>query len=306
MSLAFNNSAANILNTPGFISDVYASIPNASYLAIGTIFFATDTGAIYQTDGTNWYSLGGGGGSQNLQQVLTVGNSATNEHIELYDTSGASYSGFYYANLIQLTDLLGNYLFINNIGANPYLETNVTGFGASKLNFGQLLFTNDNIAGIACVDTGSVNISNIGLSPTVIKTYYNGVDMGINLDSSNLNYQFGDYAGQNKHNYFYVDDSNEEIRTVMAGVLTGIFVDRVLNVYIGDYTGNLNLNYTEYDNNNGNISNFCNTEFHYIQNLRYDDNGSGSLISGSAGGSSGNHLVISINGTPYKIALLNP
>jgi len=70
MSLSFNNSAANILNTPGFISDAYASIPNASYVAIGTIFIATDTGTIYQSDGTNWYTIGGGGGgSQDLEQT---------------------------------------------------------------------------------------------------------------------------------------------------------------------------------------------------------------------------------------------
>ena len=40
--------------------------------------------------------------------------------------------------------------------------------------------------------------------------------------------------------------------------------------------------------------------------INLDDNGTGSLISPSSGGNSGQHLVLNINGSQYKIALLDP
>ena len=79
MSLNFNNGVANVYKTPGMWTDTFANRPPANVVAIGTIFVASDTGNMYQSDGTTWYSIGGGGGgSQDLASVLGFGNTATN------------------------------------------------------------------------------------------------------------------------------------------------------------------------------------------------------------------------------------
>lgn len=305
MSLAFNNSAANILNTPGFISDVYASIPNASYLAIGTIFIATDTGAIYQTDGTNWISLGGGGGSQNLDQVLNVGNTSSN-YIILQDTPNIGSIASYQAGYFSINDNLLNVSITGDTTTGvPSLIIQQTNYFSSLKSDG-IQYSNDNNVTISVANLLNTLSTQFVLSQYEIKTQYNNIDMGLFLDMQNLAYYLGDYSLQNKSNFLIVDDTNEEIKTFMSGSGTGLYVDRELYVKVGDYNGNINTNYTDWDNNNNSISNYTQTEFHYIQQLRYDDGGSGALISGSAGGNSGNHLVLIINGSTYKIALLNP
>ena len=301
MSLNFNNSCSNILNTPGFISDVYANIPGIANVAIGTIFIATDTGNIYQSDGTTWNVIGGGGGgSQNLQQVTNIGNTTNNDIIlQAAQTNTISDDSY------NISDGAGISTIINNNFGNHYLyliENTLESY--FKINGCEFLNSGTDID--FSLYNGAGGYTAMRFNNTLIYTFFNNNNAGLFLDYSNFVYQLGDYAGVNKVNYFTVDDLNEEITSTMAGNLTGILIDRVLNVKVGDYTGNININYTHWDNNNNTISNYCVDEFHYIQSLRYDDGGSGNLISGSAGGSSGNHLVIAINGTPYKIALLNP
>lgn len=59
MALNFNNGIANIRQTPGIMANTFANRPNAADVAIGTLFIATDSGAIYRSDGATWLSLGG-------------------------------------------------------------------------------------------------------------------------------------------------------------------------------------------------------------------------------------------------------
>jgi len=67
MSIIVNNGVQNILGTPGAISGVFADRPAAIDIAPGTLYFATDTAAIYQVVAGAWilYTGGGGGGSVN-------------------------------------------------------------------------------------------------------------------------------------------------------------------------------------------------------------------------------------------------
>ncbi len=301
MSLNFNNSAANILNTPGFISDDFANRPAANFVAIGTIFIATDTGAIYQSDGSAWSSIGGGGSSQNLDQVLNVGNTST-ETIQLY-SGGDS------------VDIAYNNIYFNSPGiAQTFIENAPTqNFKMIDNNSVEAAF---NTAGLEFLNSatdidfrlnnGAGGFTALRFNNTIINTFFNNNNAGLKLDYNNLQYYIGDYDGANKSNYLIIDDNSEEIKTIMAGVDTGIFVDRVSYCKIGDYNGNLNVNYMEFDNVQGFASIYTNTFFNYIQDLRYDDGGTGALLSGSAGGNSGQHLIIKINGTTYKIALNNP
>jgi hypothetical protein len=67
MSIIVNNGVQNILGTPGAISGVFADRPSATGVADGTLYFSTDTTAIYQAVSGAWilYTGGGGGGSVN-------------------------------------------------------------------------------------------------------------------------------------------------------------------------------------------------------------------------------------------------
>ena len=96
MAITVNNGVQNILGTPGSISDIFANRPAAADLADGTLFFAIDTLSIYQTVSGAWVNYsGGGGGSQNLQQTLNIGNSATDKAILLSSSTGLAYQLIY-------------------------------------------------------------------------------------------------------------------------------------------------------------------------------------------------------------------
>ena len=99
-------------------------------------------------------------------------------------------------------------------------------------------------------------------SESFIKTFWNKVELGLNLDMGTQKFWFGDYAKVYNGNRLIVDDSNDNI-TLDTNNGTFVF--------------------------NGNLLNF-----------------NGALTSGSSGGSSGQHLQVTINGTAYVIALLNP
>jgi len=82
---SLNNGVGNIKGTPAMLTDTLANRPSASNLAVGTIFIDSDTGQWYQTDaGNSWNSTGGGGGgSQDLASVLSIGSTAENQNITL-------------------------------------------------------------------------------------------------------------------------------------------------------------------------------------------------------------------------------
>lgn len=99
MSIQINNGVTNVNGTPGAITGLIADRPSANDLPNGTLYFAKDELKIYQvaTDVTkDWilYSGGGSGGSQNLQQVLDIGNIANFQSITL--TGGDLYSTLNY------------------------------------------------------------------------------------------------------------------------------------------------------------------------------------------------------------------
>ena len=60
MAISFNNSVANILNTPGIITDVIANRPDAANIANGTIYISTDTRAIFTNNNGTWVQVGKG------------------------------------------------------------------------------------------------------------------------------------------------------------------------------------------------------------------------------------------------------
>lgn len=85
MGIYLNNAVSNQKNTPAIQTGNIADRPLANNTAEGTIYVAVDTQEIYSAQAGSWIlvTTGGGGGSQNLNQVLAVGDTATNKEINL-------------------------------------------------------------------------------------------------------------------------------------------------------------------------------------------------------------------------------
>ena len=153
-----------------------------------------------------------------------------------------------------------------------------------------------------------------------IKTSYNGNFLGLQLDFANNNYSIGDFnilyngayiqiddanrlvnisAGDNFYNTrFIIDDNTQSVYSFNNGNPIGLKLDFVTKKYfLGDFNGLFNSTQIIIDHGGKNITLWADNSLEF--------KGIG-LQSATAGGSSGNHLVIYLNGTQYKIALLNP
>jgi len=81
-----DSSVLNQFGSPSINSNILANRP--AFGQVGRLFVSTDTLAIYRDTGTAWDNLtSGGGGSQNLQQVTTIGNT-TDQGINVLSNSG--------------------------------------------------------------------------------------------------------------------------------------------------------------------------------------------------------------------------
>jgi hypothetical protein len=141
---------------------------------------------------------------------------------------------------------------------------------------------------------------------SLIHTRCGGNNIGINLDFAANVYFLGDFNGVSGTNSsFAIDNNNGVIYTQGYTQQNGILLDFGTNQYfLGDYNGTGNTSYISIKDsskaitlstNGGTIVNICDS-------LVF----SGSLTTGSASGNSGQHLQVTINGTPYVIQLLNP
>lgn len=89
MPAFFQNGVLNEGNTPAAKTGTLAARQSAGTVAEGTIYIAYDTQEIFSAQGGSWVKVSGsgGGGSQNLDQVLAVGNTGINKSINLYDVA---------------------------------------------------------------------------------------------------------------------------------------------------------------------------------------------------------------------------
>lgn len=128
MPAFFQNGVLNEGNTPAAKTGTLAARPAATAVSEGTIYIAYDTQEIFSSQGGAWVKVsgGGGGGSQNLDQVLAVGSVANNKFIQLNGygagMNGSGSSGTEISS-ISLTPFIINREYTNN------------GFGANKNNF---------------------------------------------------------------------------------------------------------------------------------------------------------------------------
>jgi len=218
------------------------------------------------------------GGGQDLQSVLDNGFTADNVGIVLQDTGGS--------------------------------------YGISYFNLGQSQFTNFDGTKYITIDaysggTCSINI-NSGASSQAFYDAQNARFLS-NVDgetSYQHNYIFRGNIGLTTYNRIHLQPSSIQTLYYATGVenLMGLSLAYDIQDYrFGDFNGANNSTYIQVDDSAGiMVFNMGGAEFHYTQELRYSDSGSGALLSASSGGSSGQHLKININGTNYKIALSNP
>jgi hypothetical protein len=143
-------------------------------------------------------------------------------------------------------------------------------------------------------DIGRINGGNrtylsINDSNSLFRTLYQSNEIGIKLNFAARFYQFGQITGSNT-NILQIDDINNKVEFIYQGNQLGLYLDQSGKIYrFGQVTGG-----------NGTLIEIQDGATYPV---RIDGT---NVTSGTAGGSSGQHLKIKINGTDYKIALLNP
>lgn len=137
-----------------------------------------------------------------------------------------------------------------------------------------------------------------GIEPTMIFnsstetiiTSVGGNNKGLYLDFLNNQYNFGDFTNTNSGTTIVINDLTQIIQTQHTGSNRGLKLDfGGLQYWLGDYDGITNGYWLQIDDTSG--------------ELKF--NGA-NLISATSSGNSGQHLVIVLNGSTYKIKLENP
>jgi hypothetical protein len=274
MAISINNSVANINGTPGAASGVFNDRPAAADVADGTLYFATDTVAIYQTVAGSWVNYsGGGGGTPGIDTVLSQNQIFTNDR--LINTNNFE---FIINSLKQLTLQSNTTLTSLKIEENLIkTRSNTNGDTGLFLNFAANIsvlgdWGNTNNKTNLIVDDTASYVYTTGFNGTIegllisfttpsytlgaqfngnqtnldvndgyawIKAMHNGVDKGFYLDYSTSQYYFGACTSGNQTNLL-INDLNENITTLYNGNELGLKLDFATNVFEFGETGNNN------------------------------------------------------------------
>jgi len=151
-----DSSVLNQFGSPSLNSNTLANRP--AFGQVGRLFVDTTNNVIYRDTGTSWDLIGGGGGSQNLQQVTTIGNT-TDQGINVLSNSG----------LYVTSD--GN---ISNRPTTYPFAVYAVGFNVLKSTYN----VND-----ANINVAAILQSNINVNVTSTKnTFFNANFSNLNLD----------------------------------------------------------------------------------------------------------------------------
>jgi hypothetical protein len=210
---------------------------------------------------------------------------------------GTTSSGMSYINNAnQEVSLLSN----SQIYANLDGVNNVGYFGGAgaRLNFNG----NSNICNIG---DGNGNFNGTYLEVDDLNQLIRTNLTGLKLDILNKEYWLGDYNSIGVGTHLKIDDLNQFIATYNNGNSSGISLDFInVDYFLGDFSGIQFGTHIRVKDGTKQIVLFTSGGEIYTEAdlLTF----SGALTSGSASGSSGQHLQVTINGTPYKIKLENP
>jgi hypothetical protein len=133
MSRIFRDSSVlNQFGSPSLNSNTLANRP--AFGQVGRLFVDTTNNVIYRDTGTSWDLIGGGGGSQNLESVTTIGNTTTKGIFA--GASGSLTSGFLLEVLgrTKLTGTNNNIVYIGLPSITPNNATfDVFGYSSFRL-----------------------------------------------------------------------------------------------------------------------------------------------------------------------------
>lgn len=277
--IGLNFGVGNIKQTPGIITDVIANrpLPLSNVIANGTIFISTDTGEIFSFDtiSQTWVNLGSTGGTQGIDSVLTTDNNLYNQQIIRLNTYDFGIGG-------GIFDL--GLIFTQNQPFNVFNNTVRLGFNENFQVFYKSSMLNNPVY-------------------KLLLTGISGTTNGIDIRGDKGQISIGNFGNGNGYKIL-IDDFNSDFK-----LLTGIGTNGI-NISNVETTSSFLVQL-------GNFSAGVNTDFSYMQfipavatlfsqNFELNDSGTGNFIANTAGGASGKHLNIRINGFNYKIALLNP
>lgn len=314
------NSANNFGASAGLLANTLANRPVQA--ALGTLFVGTNNLILYRYNGSTWDIIGGGGISSatnglnvNASQVRLGGALITNTQIETsnfsldFYASSTSTAQFKVTNAAPISELAYFTSISTFNDGGVYIGNNELRGTIQSKSFATQTPTELRIN----YDGGSIQLGNgnFGMmlddATPMIQTMYSGVPYGLvmNFDTNyftlgnadeglqiylgNKEYLLGDVGGVNNGTKFLIDDADRIIQTY-GGNEQGLYLDFSNRQFkLGDYMNNQNGYWLMIDDVN--------------EELIF--NGT-NLESSTAGGNSGQHLVIVLNGNPYKIKLENP
>lgn len=224
-----------------------------------------------------------------------VGTNPTNEYLPYNNNGSFADSPFWYkvaANTIISRNLLNN----NDEGLLLDFNSQLFYLGDYNVNTkGTALFVDNNTGYIYTFSDGNLN----------------------GIEIANTHTTLGDVGNNYNGCIFKVDDQNKYIYTALQGDAQGlkVFFDGLTsyeyylgdfdNVHNGSYIGVLDTIQTVELNGYQQIHLYSTNIYSQTNNLKFQEITAGSLIYTTAGGSSGKHLKIFVNGVGYKIALNN-
>jgi hypothetical protein len=247
--MIFFNSIINAKGTPSVYEDTLANRPAAS--TIGRLFVATNSPyGIYRDQGTSWQLItgSGGGGSQNWDNVLSLGGSLTQNRSFNFDYN----FGLTFAN--------GTYFQLQNIPLFKilYSDNSNVFFTNNYLKY----FTSTNVNTVYSFDysNGNVALGDFGGQS-------NGTHLNVEVSNNRIYFAPGGYLislfqqglaiigdGLNQVNLtkFFVDDNNKVIYSSFDGADQGIKLESNYTS-LGDFDNNLLSYKILIDNSDGGI-----------------------------------------------------
>jgi hypothetical protein len=307
MPITFNNGVANIVGTPGAASGVFSNRPNAADVADGTLYFSTDTVAIYQAVAGSWvnYSGGGGGstGVNGLNGTTNIGLGGTflndtsidclNFELSIFNIKILSLTSTNNTKFTLFDDFIKTQYVGNDIGLkldfannNFYLgdfDNIVSGIyiKIDENNQNIRTYTNNGREGLN-LDIGSSQyclgdwdqVTTNG-NAIIIDNLNNNIftrdindQKGLKFNFTNNTYQFGDFNGQNQQTAFIINDANQIIKTTSANNEWGVKLDFANYQYsFGNNSGLNNSTHILIDDNNPKINFVNDSGFYNLKNM---------------------------------------
>lgn len=217
--ISVNNNVINTGGAPSISENLLSLRPNAGIL--GRLFISTDTLTFFRDNGATWDTIGGGGGSQNIDQVLAQGGQFTTDRS--WQQDGQQFQIFGYS-----TDQ--NFALYNNPADNAnyiILGNNLTGTNYFISDFYNKLY----------------------------QTVLNGSGTGIFLDLNNKNYKLGDFNNNNNGNIIEINDNLNTIASYSNTKNYGFKIDYANSINkFGDNDSSYDGLYLSIDNNNNIIT----------------------------------------------------